>query len=127
MKTIADILAKAAAIKASPQFFAKVRESRAAKKPTAKRQPTLPNAAKPEPIELDNGDRLMGALKHWQTLKTAAHQLTRVSSRNLTPAELRFIDAVRRLPSKAPNASSNLREWRHFAKQVEAAELVVLR
>jgi hypothetical protein len=86
---------------------------------------TRPAAAKaaPAPIERDNGDRLIKARAHWQDLKTAAHRLARVSTRNLTGAELRFIAAVRGLPSRAPNASSTLREWRNFATKVEAANL----
>ncbi len=141
-KTAADIIAKASAIRRSPQFLAKLETLRAsrrkpkaavrvpseAEKATARRKvlkqaSTKATPAKPAPIERDNGDRLMAARTRWQDLKTAAHKLARVSTRNLTPAELRFIAAVRRLPSRGPNTSSTLREWRNFATKVEAANL----
>jgi hypothetical protein len=144
-RTTADIIAKASAIRRSPQFLAKLQTLRAnrakakasvrvpseADKAAARRkvlkQATAKPAAKPKaapaPIDQDNGDRLMQARTRWQSLKVAAHTLARISTRNLTPAELRFIAAVRALPSRAPNQSNTLREWRSFAASVEAASL----
>jgi hypothetical protein len=144
-KTALDIIAKASAIRRSPQFLAKLQTLRAnrskpkaavrvpseADKAAARRkvlkQATAKPAAKPKataaPIDLDNGDRLMQARTRWQSLKVAAHTLARVGTRNLTPLELRFIAAVRALPSRAPNQSNTLREWRSFAASVEAANL----
>ena len=140
-KTALDIIAKASAIRRSPQFLAKLQTLRAnrskpkaavrvpseADKAAARRkvlkQATAKPKAAPAPIDQDNGDRLMQARTRWQSLKVAAHKLARISTRNLTPAELRFIAAVRALPSRAPNQSNTLREWRSFAASVEAANL----
>lgn len=124
MKTTADILAKAAAIKATPQFFAKVRKAKAMKKtkPAAavKRvEPPKDMKPLPPPIESDNGDRLMAARSAWSDTMATAHRLSRHGSRNITVDEQRFLEAARELPRKAPNANSTLREWRHFTQRVE--------
>ena len=145
-KPASDIIAKAAAIRRSPQFLAKLETLRAtrrkakaavrvpseAEKATARRK-VLKQVAKPAakpatapkaaPIERDNGDRLIAARNRWQDLKATAHKLARISTRNLNPAELRFVAAVRALPTRAPNESTTLREWRSFAALVEAANL----
>lgn len=107
----------AATVKRAP-----ARSTKSAPKTTAHRVVT-PRAALRPSIEHDDGTRLMAARNRWQDLKTAAHRLVRVGTRNLTAAELRFVAAVRTLPSRAPTQASTLREWRHFAKLVEAANL----
>jgi hypothetical protein len=124
-KTAAEIIAKASAIRRSPQFLAKLRDIRAkahAEKPAPR---TLPKATSPAPakapIELDNGDRLIAARTLWSATMTEAHRLSRTASRNLNSGELRLLEVARALPRTSPNEGSTLREWRHFAAKVEAA------
>jgi hypothetical protein len=143
-KPASDIIAKAAAIRRSPQFLAKLETLRAtrrkakaavrvpseAEKATARRK-VLKQVAKPAakpatapkaaPIERDNGDRLIAARNLWSVTMTEAHRLSRTASRNLNGAELRLLEVARTLPRTAPNESNTLRDWRTFTASVEAA------